>query len=148
VKLAILIGLSWLSSQWNFRRKMHKWPASWITVSSMEICLVKSSCLLRMHVMQQLLFLKGHPGAHFACRSRTLNPHSLRVCWSPFGSPDSVIIFLVPNFRKWIRLWYNSVLLTLLRTSMRLVHFKGFEGIRWQQSMSRWLIKNKKSLTL
>ena len=35
------------SSQWNFGRKIHSWPASLMRISSREIWLVKSSCWLR-----------------------------------------------------------------------------------------------------
>ena len=73
-----------MSSQWNLGRKIHKCPASRrITVSSIKIWLVKSSCLLRIHAMQQLSFPKGQTGEHFARRFLTLKPCSSesRVCW-------------------------------------------------------------------
>ena len=81
-KNTISIGFS---SQWNLGRKIHSWPASRITVSSTEIWLTKSSCLLRRRAMQQLSFSKGQTGEHLARRCRTLNPRSSRVCCSPFG---------------------------------------------------------------
>lgn len=51
--------------------------------------------LAEIHAMQQLSFLKGQTGLHFAQRFHTLNLGSSKVCRSPFGSLDSVIIFCI-----------------------------------------------------
>ena len=64
--------------------------------------LVSESCLLRMCAMQQSLFVVNwQTGAHLAWRWPTLKLCSSRVCWSPFFSPDSIIIF-------WTLPWYSG----------------------------------------
>ena len=84
-KLAISIGLS---SQWNFGKKMHSWPAPQIKVSSIEGWFLKSSCWLRRCAMQQFSLSMGHTGAHLA-RSlwRSGNHHSSRTHFNPLVSP-------------------------------------------------------------
>jgi len=82
-----------LSLQWNFGRKMQRWPLAFIFCSRRESWNQKSSCLLRRWAIQQVLFSNRQTGAHFACILYTSKPHSLRVCSMPFASPVSVVIF-------------------------------------------------------
>ena len=70
-----------LSSQWNLGKKMHSCPAFLIRVSSIDSCLIKSSCLLSSRTMQQLVFSTRHTGAHFAWSLRTSKPCSVRAHW-------------------------------------------------------------------
>ena len=81
------------SSQWNFGRKMHKWPAFVMQSSNIEIWFAKSSWWLSKRAMQQPVFSYGQTGLHLALILSTLKPHSLSVCSKPFASPPSVIIF-------------------------------------------------------
>ena len=136
-----------IGSQWNLGRKMHSWPASQITLSSTEIWLVKSSCLLRMRAMQQLLFSNGQTGAHLARRWPTLKPCSSRVCWSPFSPqiPSSSFGFCHSILEMgWILEWWCpfafAVLLHLIYSSQRL-------WVHWALMQHEQMIdQNKKGL--
>jgi len=83
------------SSQWNLGRKMHSWPASWMSFSSIDSCFAKSSCLLSRQAMQQFRLSHGHTGLHFARNPLTSNPPSSSTCWRLFGVPLSSIIFCI-----------------------------------------------------
>src|SRR5216683_3696914 len=72
---------------------MQTCPFALILCSRRDSCDRKSSCLLRSHAMQQDSLSKGQTGLHLACIPRMLNLHSSRVCWRPFASPSSVVIF-------------------------------------------------------
>ena len=81
------------SSQWNFGKKRHSWPAPLINVSSIDSWFIKSSCWERSRAMQQFWLSNGHTGAHFALKCVTLNPRSSRTACKPFSCPDAIVIF-------------------------------------------------------
>ena len=82
-----------LSSQWNLGRKIQRCPLDVIFYSKSDICRWKSFCLLRRWAMQQSLFLNRQTGEHFMHIPWTLKPCSSNICWIPFASLVSVIIF-------------------------------------------------------
>ena len=113
--------------------KIHSWPASLMRVSSWEIWLVKSSCLLRSRAMQ-VTTRRIFPRAH----RWTLGTHIFHVETSFFQSLLqtflSTIIYghllnLTAMLQSWVVVRNHGIFLTTLFTSVTPVHFKSFESI-------------------
>ena len=136
------------SSQWNFGRKIHSWPAPLISVSTIDSWLTKSSCWDRSLAIQQFWLSKGHTGAHLAFKRETSNPRSWRTACKPFCCPDDVVICCGCP-RTWGSGFdWGIIVSRCLLSTIRFIHFESFQSIWGQRSMGRWLVENKQGLAV
>lgn len=75
-----------------FGRKLHPWPTCLITISSMYVWLVKSSCLLSSRAIHQCSFSQGQTGEHLSHSTRSPSSSS-----SVPSSADKTLFMLLKS---------------------------------------------------